>query len=95
LNRELLADLGDASIPGNIKAKQHYQNLNIFLHTSKQLPVTQPETLINLKTPTVDYLLGIEIPAKKVKKKKKHKVLVIRKSSRKPKPVKLNRETWT
>jgi len=58
LNRELQADLDDASILDDIKAKQHQQHLNRFLHTSKQLPVAQPETLIDLKTSTVDDLLN-------------------------------------
>jgi hypothetical protein len=96
LNRELKADLDDPSIPDDIKAKQHQQHLNRFLHTTRQLPVVESETLIDLKTPTVDDLLGlktkfVEPPKKKIKKAK---FVVVRKSSRKPKPSKVDWEMW-
>jgi hypothetical protein len=75
LNRELKSDLDNPVIPDDVKAKQHQQHLNRFLHTSRQLPV--PETthdLIDLKT--VD---DLEIPKKKVKPTPE------RRSKRKPK----------
>jgi len=57
LNRELKADLDDSSIPDDIKAKEHQQHLNRFLHTARQLPVTESDRLIDFKTPLVDDLL--------------------------------------
>lgn len=98
LNRELKSDLDDLSIPDDIKAKQHQQHLNRFLHTSRQLPVAEPEALIDLKTPSVDTLLDlktnvdIEVPEKKKIKKVKKKVLAQRKSLRKP--AKIKWEMW-
>lgn len=102
LSRELRSDLDDPSIPDDIKAKQHQQHLNRFLHTSRQLPAVEPETLIDLKTPNVDDLLGlktktldesIKVPKKK-KKKDRKKELDIRKSERKPIPRKFLWDSW-
>ena len=85
LNRELKSDLDDPTIPNDVKAKQHQQHLNRFLHTTRQLPVAEAsQDLIDLKT--VDDLLGLE-PAKKKAKKAKKKVLAVRRSKRKPKKV--------
>jgi hypothetical protein len=83
LNHELKSDLDNPSIPDDVKAKQHQQHLNRFLHTSRQLPASEPtQDLIDLKT--VDDLLDLEIPKKKVKKAKKE-VTTARRSKRKPK----------
>jgi len=65
LNRELKADLDDPSIPDDIKAKQYQQHLNRCLHTARQLTVTESETLIDFKTPSVDDLIGLETKAPK------------------------------
>jgi len=86
LNRELKSNLDGTDIPDDIKAKQHQQHLNRFLHTARELPVveTPKEDLIDFKT--VDQLLELE-PQKKKPKKKKTVTLTVRKSKRKPKKI--------
>jgi hypothetical protein len=90
LNRELKSDLDDPNIPDDIKAKQHQQHLNRFLHTTRQLPAVEPETLIDLKSPSIDDLLGLKADSIKKKEKKavKKAVFPVRKSTRKVKKIK-------
>jgi hypothetical protein len=88
LNRELKSDLDQPTVPGDIKAKQHQQHLNRFLHTSKQLPA---QNLIDLNT--VDDLLDLEPNKKKAKKEIKKASFPVRQSKRKSKkPIKW--ESW-
>jgi len=84
LNRELKSNLDDPSIFDDIKVKQHRQHLNRFLHTTRKLPVAEPEVLIDFQTPSVDDLFGLSLLVNK-EKKEKTKVLAVRKSKRLPK----------
>jgi hypothetical protein len=100
LNRELKADLNDPVVSDDIKAKQHQQHLNRFLHTARQLPNVTSEDLktpavqdlIDFKTPAIQDLLDVEVEKKKKKKSKKKVVFTIRRSKRKPK--KIDWEEW-
>jgi hypothetical protein len=65
LHHSLRFDLDDSTLPDDIKAKNHQQHLNRFLHTARQLPVEQQD-LISLE-PKVDDLLKLDVDLPEVK----------------------------
>ena len=79
LSKGMKSTLSDSTIPDDIKAKQHRQNLSRFLQTKRKLieepqaiVATEEEPLIDLQ-PTVDELLG-GVKKKKKKKRKSERV---------------------